>query len=109
MQLLFEESDEGPGRGLALLSGRVSKLSGACVPHMGWTKVSDAASPMYFAHGYECTPADFQTVRSVAYFEGRPLVASVRVANTVGLQFHPEKSSAAGLTYLAGVVREVLA
>lgn len=108
MQLLFEQSEEGEGRGLGLIPGKVRKLTGACVPHMGWSEVSDSSDRMYFAHSYECIADDARIVRSVARFEEASLVASVRVARTVGLQFHPERSSAPGLAYLAACTREVL-
>lgn len=108
MQLLFEQSEEGEGRGLGLIPGGVRRLTSACVPHMGWSEVSDSPARMYFAHSYECIPSEAHIVRSVARVQDASLVASVRVARTVGLQFHPEKSSAPGLAYLAACTREVL-
>lgn len=108
MQLLFEASEEGPGQGLSLIEGKVTRLKGARVPHMGWTRVSDTDAMMYFAHSYSGWPQTQARVRSLARFEDQDIVASVRVASTIGVQFHPEKSSAAGLRYLAACVREVM-
>src|SRR6187549_1967662 len=41
MQLLFEASDEGPGMGLGLFSGRVTKLEAQRVPQIGWNRLED--------------------------------------------------------------------
>jgi glutamine amidotransferase len=106
MQLLFASSEEGPGRGIGLLEGRVTRLTGRHLPHMGWSGVDDLGE-MYFAHSYACDPADPALVTGWASHEGRPFAAMVRTARTVGVQFHPEKSSRAGLSLLTRLCREV--
>ena len=67
MQLLFEESDEGPGAGLALLGGRVRRLDASRVPQIGWNAVEDARDPLlagagldmaYYANSFVCAPDD---------------------------------------------------
>ncbi|MFZ5444913.1 MAG: imidazole glycerol phosphate synthase subunit HisH [Myxococcota bacterium] len=105
MQLLFDESEEGPGAGLGLLPGRVTRLRGRRVPHLGWTPVGD--DRFYFAHTYACRPVDPAAVEAWAEHEGERFPAIVRKGRTAGAQFHPEKSSKAGLALLERLVREV--
>jgi glutamine amidotransferase len=109
-QLLFESSDEGHGgEGLALLHGRVVKLSpepGLKVPHMGWNTIATVRastlldgvpsdSYMYFVHSYAAVPDPQDTVAVTEY--GDRLTAAVERGSIMGTQFHPEKSGATGL------------
>ncbi len=111
MQLLFEESEEG-GSGLGVLSGRVLRLRARRVPHMGWNTLSvrdgsalllglDGAD-VYFAHSYACAPADAALVAAETDHEG-PVVAAVESGALAGVQFHPERSGAAGARLLANL------
>lgn len=108
MQLMFDASDEADTACLGLIPGRVRAMTpapGLPVPHMGWTCIQGAAPEtglaegdyVYFAHGFVCddTPA---TAAWATY--GDPLPAVVRHANLWGAQFHPERSSAAGASFL---------
>jgi glutamine amidotransferase len=108
LQLLYEASEEGPGRGLGLLPGKVRRLKAARVPHMGWDRVSTAPCPIfmglqapsyfYFAHSY-APPAD--TPGALAWVEGpEGFPCAVRVGNTFDVQFHPEKSHGEGASVL---------
>jgi glutamine amidotransferase len=106
LQLLFDSSEEGPGEGLGVFRGPVTRLRTRRVPHMGWTKV-EGLSEMYFAHGYACRPDDERTVRAWAQHEDERFPAIVRRSRVVGVQFHPEKSSAEGLRLLAQLITEV--
>jgi len=106
MQLLFSSSDEGHGDGIGLLDGRVTRLAGRRLPHMGWSSVGDLGE-MYFAHSYACRPDDPAVIADRAYHDGEEFTAVVRTARTVGVQFHPEKSSRPGLKLLARLCREV--
>ncbi len=106
MQLFFASSDEGEGAGIGLLEGRVTRLAGRRVPHIGWTPVGDLGE-MYFAHTYACRPADPTVVTGWASHEGERFAAMIRTSRTVGVQFHPEKSSRLGLSLLARLCREV--
>ena len=116
-QLLFEESDEGHGgEGLALLPGRVVRLSterGLNVPHMGWNTHHHGPSfgaarrhpsdtYMYFVHSYVAVPAAEDTLLSTDY--GMTLAAAVERGGVMGTQFHPEKSGAPGLRVYANFV-----
>jgi glutamine amidotransferase len=110
LQLLFEESDEG-GRGLGLLRGRVEQLRARRVPHMGWNTLRANGSRLvdgldgrdvYFAHSYACRPADPVSVAEVDH-DGR-VVAAVEAGLLAGVQFHPERSAAAGARLLANAL-----
>ena len=115
MQLLLEDSDEGPGQGLGLIPGRVERLQGPRVPHMGWNALeggdpllaSSGLKNAYFAHGYVCRPRDGTTIRATTEHAGVRFPAMIRCGTAVGVQFHPEKSGAPGLAFLAAVLKEV--
>jgi glutamine amidotransferase len=115
MQLLFEGSDEGPGSGLGLIPGRVSRLRARRVPQIGWNAVEERSDPAleaagievaYFANGYACRPEDPAAVVAWSTHEADRFPAAVRCRNTLGVQFHPEKSSGPGLRLLAAFLRE---
>ncbi|WLD92923.1 imidazole glycerol phosphate synthase subunit HisH [Alkalihalobacillus sp. AL-G] len=127
MQLLFEESEEnGITTGLGLLPGRVVRFSGTTVdgahykvPHMGWNELiikkpasrllTDLqANHVYFVHSYYVKTDKRNVLLATAdYYEEVPAVVG---SDTIfGAQFHPEKSSVAGLKILknfANYVRE---
>ncbi len=120
MQLLFDGSDEGPGRGLGIIAGRVTRLRVKRVPHIGWNTVEPAAAaagdpfgraPLdvaYFAHSFACRPADDSSVLAWTTEGYDRFPAAVRVGRTVGVQFHPEKSSRAGVELLHALVEDAL-
>lgn len=113
MQLLFEESEEfGATRGLGLLPGRVRRFSDdLVVPHVGWNQIRQRAphplfdavadaSFFYFVHSYYCEPrVDELVIGETEY--GITYASVVAQGNLCGVQFHPEKSQAAGLRLLA--------
>ncbi len=114
MQLIFGSSTELEGAdGLGLLDGDVTDLDagGRKVPHMGWSPVSwakespltagiDDGEPFYFVHSLASRPADQADVLGTAQY-GERFVAAVERDNVFGVQFHPEKSSSAGLRLLS--------
>jgi glutamine amidotransferase len=112
MQLLFEESEEG-GRGLGLLAGPVRRVRARRVPHMGWnalslTRPSELLEGLdgldvYFAHSYAAEPEDTAAVAEVEH-DGT-LVAAVESGPLAGVQFHPERSGAAGARVLENALR----
>lgn len=118
LQLLFESSSEGEGaEGLGLLAGEVGAIRapGLKVPHIGWEPVawergSDIAAgiedgtPFYFVHSYAVRPADPADVAGTAQW-GERFCCAVARPPLYGAQFHPEKSSAAGLRLLANFTR----
>src|SRR5581483_368299 len=111
MQLLFGESEEG-GAGLGVLAGSVRRLRAPRVPHMGWNelRVRNGSAVLdgldgrdvYFAHSFACVPAEAVAVAEVDH--GQAVVAAVERGPVAGVQFHPERSGAAG----ADVIRNVL-
>jgi imidazole glycerol-phosphate synthase subunit HisH len=118
MQLLFDESTENEGAaGLGLMPGPVSPLSanGYKVPHIGWSPVRwehpselteglGAEPPFYFVHSFAPRPVDGADVLGTAAY-GERFACAVERAPLYGCQFHPEKSSAAGLRLLANFSR----
>ncbi|MEQ8604908.1 MAG: imidazole glycerol phosphate synthase subunit HisH [Marivibrio sp.] len=117
MQLMADEGREhGTHSGLGWIPGAVDAVRPADpalkVPHMGWNLLdevadhpvfaglSDGAHYAYFVHSYHLTPVDpAHRLASVEY--GGRLTAAVGRDNMVGVQFHPEKSQAAGLRLIA--------
>lgn len=118
MQLLFDASEEGPGVGLGVIAGRVRRLRAARVPQIGWNTIEradhehlliDAPLPRvaYYANSFVCEPADETVVLGWSSYETDRFPAAVRsgpVGNVVGVQFHPEKSSSAGVAFLQTLV-----
>jgi glutamine amidotransferase len=104
MQLLFDASDESPGAaGLGIIAGRVRALpAGVKVPHTGWNDVVptlpdpifESPGVYYFVHSFAADPVQGTIAIAV---HGRKFCAAVRKGNVLGVQFHPEKSHAAGL------------
>jgi glutamine amidotransferase len=113
MQLFFGDSEEG-GRGLALLDGTVPRLRARVVPHMGWntlaptrpTAILDGVggSDVYFAHSFAVDPLDDSVTAATVEHDG-PVVAVVEHDALVGVQFHPERSGAAGARVLENLLR----
>jgi len=114
MQLLFDWSEEmGVHQGLGIVSGKVARFPedpGLKVPHMGWSRLEFpvqshlfAGLPQgemaYFVHSYHVVPEDAEVIAALAH-HGAPFVAGIERSNVMGAQFHPEKSSAAGLKIL---------
>jgi glutamine amidotransferase len=111
MQLLFEHSAEGATSCLGVIAGSVERLRaapGLPVPHMGWNTLElqreDAlldglrnSDRFYFVHSF-AAPINGCLLASVHYGEAR--CAIVRQHNFHGVQFHPERSSAAGARIL---------
>ncbi|MDW5563095.1 MAG: imidazole glycerol phosphate synthase subunit HisH [Methanomassiliicoccus sp.] len=110
-QILFEESEEGSGPGLGFIKGRVIRLEAERVPHMGWNRVDssdtsfdEVTSPyFYFAHSFHGSPEEDVTIATTDYFGRFP--SAFRKKNVLGVQFHPEKSSVSGATFLRNFVR----
>jgi glutamine amidotransferase len=62
----------------------------------------------YFANSYVCEPRDERVVTAWTTHEGDRFASAVATANTVGVQFHPEKSSEGGVQFVRSVVHELL-
>ncbi len=113
LQLLFDSTTElGGATGLGLLDGEVAGLEvdGLKVPHIGWSPVRweresrltdgiDSETPFYFVHSFAPRPTAGELLGSAAY--GARFACAAERDNVFGVQFHPEKSSAAGLRLLS--------
>lgn len=117
MQLLFDASDEGPGAGLGIIAGRVTRLAAARVPQIGWNSLDDVSEPLfaraalrtaYYANSFVCLPNDPGCVVAWSTHESDRFPAAVRVGNTLGVQFHPEKSSAPGVEFIRRYIDDIL-
>jgi glutamine amidotransferase len=113
LQLLFESTTEfGGSDGLGLLEGPVSELEaeGLKVPHIGWAPVRwerdsrlvaglPSGTPFYLVHSFAPRPAAEDLLGTAEY--GSRFACAAERENVFGVQFHPEKSSSAGLRLLA--------
>jgi glutamine amidotransferase len=116
MQVLFKRSEEGSEEGLGIVPGQARRLPSVVkVPHMGWNTVEwvadhpyirnlpDRAS-FYFVHSYAADVVAGITVGTAEH--GRPFSAAIALDNVFATQFHPEKSSDAGLAIYEAFVKE---
>jgi imidazole glycerol phosphate synthase glutamine amidotransferase subunit len=94
LQLALDESEEDGGvEGLGLVPGRAVRLHGERVPRIGWATIDPGGEAYWFAHSYEA-----KTDATVATSEGHSAI--VEHGSFTGVQFHPEKSGAAGARFL---------
>jgi imidazole glycerol-phosphate synthase subunit HisH len=111
-QLLFDVSVEhGRTRGLGLLRGSIERFDGALpVPQIGWNRVHGRGAlfagvqdeAFYFVNSYAARGVANEI--ATAQYDG-PFTAAVQRERVFGVQFHPEKSSSAGLRVLRNFVR----
>jgi imidazole glycerol-phosphate synthase subunit HisH len=111
LQLLFETSQEAPNtQGLSVIPGTVRRFPGRKVPQIGWNQTSarshsimfksiPADSFFYYIHSYYADPADDSVSAAHTEYYVRYCCAVERGA-LAAVQFHPEKSGAAGLALL---------
>ncbi len=123
LQMLFGHSEEGRAQGLGVLPGEVRRFppglkdETGCllkIPHMGWNQVAQTrghplweaigdSSRFYFVHSYFADVADAATESGRCTY-GLPFTAAIARDNMFAVQFHPEKSQAAGLQLLRNFV-----
>lgn len=122
LQMLFEHSTEGDVPGLGVLPGEVVRFAHDLkdaqgnklkVPHMGWNRVHHGEHPLwsgieqdarfYFVHSYYVQPRDATLVQASSDYP-QPFVCAVARDNLFAVQFHPEKSAAAGLKLLQNFI-----
>ena len=123
LQLLFESSEESPGvEGLGLLKGKILRIPDGVaedkrplkIPHIGWNSLSfpqkgrlfegfSREPYVYFVHSYYLKAEEDIVTARTEY--GVSIDASVEKGNLFACQFHPEKSSEAGLKILENFVR----
>ena len=114
LQLLFERSEESEGvSGLSVLKGKIVKIPPAedlKIPHMGWNSLKISKNSrilghlkdetyVYFVHSYYLQAEDPKVVSATCEY-GVTIHAAVESENVFATQFHPEKSSGAGLSIL---------
>lgn len=111
-QMLFDESEENPGiRGFGFFPGQVRRFQqpGLKVPQIGWNSLElephvlwqglAPQSHVYYVHSYYCAPTDPSVVIARTEY-GEKFAAAAARGPVAGVQFHPEKSQAVGLTIL---------
>lgn len=122
LQMLFEHSAEGNVPGLGVLSGEVLRFDAQLkdaqgnklkVPHMGWNEVQHGDHALwsgiaqdarfYFVHSYYVKPSEASGVQATTDYP-QPFVCAVAHDNLFAVQFHPEKSAAAGLQLLQNFI-----
>lgn len=122
LQVLFEHSEEGDTPCLGLFKGPVKRFVSGLrdaqgnklkVPHMGWNQVHHGDHPLwngiaqdarfYFVHSYHVQPADASLVQATSDYP-QPFVCAAARDNLFAVQFHPEKSAAAGLRLLQNFI-----
>jgi len=118
LQLFFDASDEGEADALGIMAGRtVGLVDAPTLPHIGWNSVEIVrphpllegipdGTYFYFVHSFAPAPAD-EGVVVARTTHGKPFVSAVAKDSLYGLQFHPEKSSRAGLQVLSNFLRLV--
>lgn len=113
LQLLFESTTElGGATGLGFLPGEVVGLNAPDlkIPHIGWAPVRwekssrltdgiESETPFYLVHSFAPCPLGDDLLGTAVY--GARFACAAERDNVYGVQFHPEKSSAAGLRLLA--------
>jgi imidazole glycerol-phosphate synthase subunit HisH len=115
--LLARSTEQGGAEGLGLIAGEVTELDtrGRKLPHIGWEQVRwertselteglATQTPFYFVHSFGVRPSNESDVLGTAEW-GERFVCAVADPPLYGVQFHPEKSSAAGLRLLANFAR----
>lgn len=122
LQILFDGSEEGQEPGLSIIPGMVRRFHsepGLTIPHMGWNRLSYTQPQLalwnqlgehpwvYFVHSYYVDPANPKTTSATVTHGSQTVTAAIAQDNIMAVQFHPEKSSKAGLQLLANFVAQV--
>ncbi len=106
LQVLFEKSEEAPGvEGLSIFKGDVKKFQTGKTPQIGWNKINTTKNNsyleddyFYFVNSYYVCPENKDVISSSANYH-IDFCASVEYKNITAMQFHPEKSSKAGIKF----------
>lgn len=106
LQVLFEKSEEAPGvSGLGIIKGEVKKFTEGKIPQIGWNQIKTTKNNsylnddyFYFVNSYYVVPDDESVISSICNYH-IDFTASIEHKNLTALQFHPEKSSDAGVKF----------
>lgn len=106
LQILFEKSEEAPNiNGLGVVKGEVKKFQKGKTPQIGWNKITTTAANsylsnefFYFVNSYYVIPQNPSIIASAANYH-IDFCASIQYKNLTAVQFHPEKSSDAGIEF----------
>jgi len=106
LQILFEKSEEAPNvDGLGIIKGEVKKFKTGKTPQVGWNKIKTTKNNdflsdehFYFVNSYYVEPKDKNIVSSYTDYEIE-FCSSIQKDNLCAVQFHPEKSSNAGINF----------
>jgi glutamine amidotransferase len=124
LQLLFDGSDEGKEAGLSIFPGQIKRFKpepGLTIPHMGWNQLTFTQPNLslwqgipdrawvYFVHSFYAEPKDPTVTAATVSHGSQTVTAAVARANVMAMQYHPEKSSTAGLKMLDNFVALVQA
>lgn len=119
LQILFERSEEGTEPGLGIIPGTVRRFlpePGITIPHMGWNQLQlaqpdlplwqqlSADAWVYFVHSYYAAPTEEKAIAATITHGHQTVTAAIARDNLMAVQFHPEKSSTAGLQILSNFV-----
>jgi len=122
LQILFESSEEGQEKGLGIFPGTVRRFHsepGLTIPHIGWNQLSFTQPNLplwktigsqpwvYFVHSYYVDPTDSNLTAATIQHGSQIITAAIAKDNVMAVQFHPEKSSNAGLKMLDNFVELV--
>lgn len=122
LQILFESSEEGQEKGLGIFPGTVRRFQsepGLTIPHIGWNQLSLTQPDLtlwktigsqpwvYFVHSYYVDPTDSNLTAATIQHGSQIITAAIAKDNVMAVQFHPEKSSNAGLKILDNFVELV--
>lgn len=122
LQILFESSEEGKEPGLGIVPGKVLRFDhepGITIPHMGWNQLelTQPECPLwqqlpespwvYFVHSFYVSPTDKSVNAAQITHGSQTVTAAIAKDNMMAVQFHPEKSSTAGLQILSNFVSQV--
>lgn len=106
LQVLFERSEEAPDiSGLGIIKGEVKKFTQGKIPQIGWNQIKTNKNNsylkddyFYFVNSYYVIPEDESVISSICSYN-IDFTASIEYKNLTALQFHPEKSSDAGVSF----------
>lgn len=116
MQVLFEGSAEDSDEGLSVVNGRVERIENKVLPHIGWNTVESKSESQlfkglrderfYFVHSFAAKVAPAGSITAMSEY-GETFLAAIELGAISAVQFHPEKSGAAGIQLLRNWAEQI--